>query len=168
MNRFAQQGLEPQTRRRSARRTHESDVRAARFQGLHLLMRRGLLERERDSRMRGAEIPQRAQKRGIRRDVDEGERQVPVHPLSHAARMRHAFFQRIQDAPGRLQECGARRRQCHTAVGAFKQRRADLAFQPADRLAERRLRHMQALCRSIEVQRFRDGDKLPQQAGFDH
>ncbi|MNT26254.1 hypothetical protein D3C72_1618150 [compost metagenome] len=165
---FAQQGAEPQAGRRGAGVAHEADVRAAGLQGLDLFLRRGLLQRERDGRESAAKIAQRAQQRSIRRDVDEGQREVPVHPLGHAARVRHAFLKRLQHAPGGLQKSSARRRQCHAAVGAFKQRRADFAFQPADGLAERRLRHMQALGGPIEMQRFRDGDKLPQQARFDH
>ncbi|MNV51861.1 hypothetical protein D3C71_1439260 [compost metagenome] len=87
---------------------------------------------------------------------------MAVHALRHAPRMRHAVFEFTQDAARGLQECRARRRQGHAAIGALEQLRANFGFKPSNGLAERRLRHVQALRRAIEMQGFRHGDKLPQ------
>jgi len=53
-------------------------------------------------------------------------------------------------------------------VRPHEQRRAQGAFEPADGLAQRRLRHVQPLGSAIEMQFLGDRDELLEQAGLDH
>ncbi|MNT96159.1 hypothetical protein D3C72_2381810 [compost metagenome] len=67
-----------------------------------------------------------------------------------------------------FQKGHACRRQPDAAVRALEQRIANLGLKSADRLTQRRLGHVEAFRRPMEMQFFGDGDELSEQAGFDH
>ncbi|MNC40134.1 hypothetical protein D3C75_888250 [compost metagenome] len=64
----------------------------------------------------------------------------------------------------RCTRCG----QAHPALVAQKQAETELFLEPVDRLAQRWLRHVQALGGLVKVQLFGHGDELPEQTCFDH
>ena len=64
----------------------------------------------------------------------------------------------------RIEEPLAGRGQLDLALVAQQQRRADLLLELADLLAQRRLRHVQALGRAAEVQLLGDDDEVAQVA----
>ena len=68
----------------------------------------------------------------------------------------------MQD-PARLDEQGrAGLGEGDAAVGAVEQPHAELGLELADLLADRRLRHVQALRGAAEMQLLRDRDEVPQ------
>lgn len=67
-----------------------------------------------------------------------------------------------------LEELAARGQQGDAAIGSLQQRVADLFLEFADSLAQWRLRHVQALCCTVEAQFFSDDDELAEQSGFEH
>ncbi|MNP23016.1 hypothetical protein D3C76_1157070 [compost metagenome] len=71
-----------------------------------------------------------------------------------------AFIKQAQHLSCRCQKVGSSRRERHAAIGAFKQRSADLMLQPTNSLTQRGLCHMQPLRCAIEVQFLGDGDEL--------
>ena len=52
------------------------------------------------------------------------------------------------------------------AAVAVEEARTDLLFERFDLLAQRRLRHVQAARRAVEIQLLRDGDKVANVAKF--
>ncbi|MNT44289.1 hypothetical protein D3C72_1808100 [compost metagenome] len=93
---------------------------------------------------------------------------MALDALRNPSRLRHALVQCAQGAARGDKEGRTGRGQRHAAVGAHEQRRTHGTLQLADRLAQRRLRHMQPLGSTIEVQLFSNGDELLEQAGLDH
>ena len=71
-----------------------------------------------------------------------------------------------KDRPGIVEESDAGIGQGDAARLALEQRRADLRFQRADLLGERRLLHAQPLRRPGEVQLLGDGDEIAKMAQF--
>ncbi|WP_254665314.1 hypothetical protein [Stenotrophomonas sp. HMSC10F06] len=133
-----------------------------------LLLGGGLPHREGDARVELAKVAQRLQQRGIGGDVDEGQGQVALHALGHAARLGDALLQRLHSSARGLKEGCPRRCQRDAARGALEQRGSDGALQLADGLAQRRLRHVQPLGGAIEVQLLGHGNELLEQAGLYH
>ena len=101
-------------------------------------------------------------------DGHGGDREFASDALCHQARMLGTGFQRVEGAVGRVQKGAARRRQSHFAFAARQQADSQFVFQAVNRLAERRLRHVQALGGVVEVQFFGNGNELLEQTGLDH
>jgi len=88
--------------------------------------------------------------------------------LGHVARVLDALLQFLERAVGRFQK----RRTCGGELDrpfvAQEQAEAQLLFQPADRLAQGRLCHVQAQGGLVKMQLLGDGNELPEQACLDH
>ena len=120
--------------------------------------------------MIAASCSKAAQRRGqeIVGGADEADREPAGLARGDGLRLTDPLVELGEDAPGADEEGRAGRRQRDAAIAALEQRQAERVLELADRLAERRLRHVQALGGAVEIQFLGDGDELAQEPRLDH
>ena len=125
----------------------------------------GLAELEADAGTRAAELAQHLREHGGRdvgrqRGAQAAERR-PRAPGPSAPAGRRRCASRV---PRLGQQRATGRRQRDPARAAREELDAELALEPADALAQRRLSHVQALGGAAEVELLRHGDEVPEVA----
>ena len=162
-HRLLDDGLDLQFRPR-ARHADEPDVEPAVLELAQLLAGAELVQAQRDVRRVVAERAQQLGHERVHRRADEADRQPADLAALDAPGLARCVLDRVEDLPRPDEERLAGGRQLDPALVAQQQRRPDLLLELADLLAQRRLRHVQALGRAAEVQLLGDDDEVAQVA----
>lgn len=140
----------------------EADIRSAGVQRLLLLLRRHLVNAERNlwesSAEDGKERAERAEEdRARRADVKRADLSLPDR-----TRLLRSAVGLGEDGVRLLEKSSSRRRKLHPPAGPHKESGFELPLEIADLLAERGLRNPEPVRRGGEAQFFGDGHEITQ------
>ena len=164
---LVQQGMHGQPLRIDETGTDEGDVEPLVAHRRQQVARAALFQHEGDVGSLAAELADGAcDQRMERRRGREAHGDAAGLAARGAAGLHGGAFDRGQDRLGIGQEGTAGIGQADAARMAQQQRRADLALQRPDLLAERRLLHVQLLGRARDMAFVRDGDEVAEVSQF--
>jgi hypothetical protein len=139
-------------------------MRPSSIQALGTAATSGLEQADLDVRIGLGVAPHQRWQDAVVGRADERQRQIAGLSIAHPLGQARQAVKRRQDFQNMRKPLLAQGGQADAALGSLEQRRAQVALQAHDRLAERRLGHAQPLRRAAEVQGLSHGDEVAERA----